>query len=347
VILKFALILGVSLLVTVALVAMNWKAPDDTPVPLEPPETEPVAVETTSAWSPAKADFSLRVRGAEWSYRVMAVPVLPGETLSLRVLPGHSHQHLTVESEAGTLKNTAANWWQWKAPETPGIVQLQVLDSTSLEAMTLNAFVQTPAGKVTARKLNGYMIGDYPARPYQNRPIYLPPKGFIEVTEENRDTPVSPHLTLGQFLCKQQGDFPKYVVLNELLLIKLETLLAELNLRGYPASTLHIMSGYRTPFYNRAIGNGAYSLHQWGLAADIFVDENGDGMMDDLNGDGRIDYRDAQVIARIVEELHHREDCTDLLGGLACYEKSVAHGPFVHVDVRGRKARWGISAFAR
>jgi hypothetical protein len=345
--LKFALILTVALLVTVALVATTWKSPDAPLVPMELPEPALPVAESSLVWSPAKADFGLRIRGAEWSYRVMAVPVLPGEKLSLRLLPGHASQLLTVESDEGALDNTAANWWEWEAPETPGIVPLRVLDSGSLETMTLNAFVVTPASKVMAKKLNGYAIGDYPSRLYRNQSIYLPPKGFIEVTEENLDTPVSPHFTLRQFLCKQQGDFPKYVVLNELLLIKLETLLAELNLRGYPVRTFHVMSGYRTPAYNRAIGNGAYSLHQWGLAADVFVDENGDGVMDDLNGDGRIDYRDAQVLARIVEEIHQQEDCADLLGGLACYEKSAAHGPFVHVDVRGRKARWGISAFTR
>jgi hypothetical protein len=344
---KFALIIAVTLLVTIALWASARKNPDSPAILIEPLEEISVSADSASGWSPAKADFAVRVRGNEWSYRVMAVPILPGETVSLRTLPGHPAQRLVVESDAGALKNTAFNWWEWKAPDQPGIVSLQVLDAGSLHSMTLNAFVLTPARKVTAKKLNGYTIGDYPARPYRDQPIYLPPKGFIEVTEENLDTPVSPHFTLRQFLCKQAGEFPKYVVLNELLLLKLETLLAELNLRGYPAKTFHVMSGYRTPSYNRAIGNGAYSLHQWGLAADVFVDEDGDGVMDDLNGDGRVDYRDAQVLARIVEELHLREDCTDLLGGLACYEKSVAHGPFVHVDVRGRKARWGISAFAR
>ena len=30
----------------------------------------------------------------------------------------------------------------------------------------------------------------------------------------------------------------------------------------------------------------------------------------------------------------------DLVGGLSAYKANSAHGPFVHVDVRGRRARW-------
>ena len=47
------------------------------------------------------------------------------------------------------------------------------------------------------------------------------------------------------------------------------------------------MSGYRTPFYNRSIGNQTrFSRHVYGDAADIYADDDGDGKMDDLDGDG-------------------------------------------------------------
>ena len=47
---------------------------------------------------------------------------------------------------------------------------------------------------------------------------------------------------------------------------------------GIDASTFRILSGYRTPFYNRSIGNEThYSRHVYGDAADIYVDEDGDG----------------------------------------------------------------------
>ena len=47
-------------------------------------------------------------------------------------------------------------------------------------------------------------------------------------------------------------------------------ILQKVNERGYRCDTFHIMSGYRTPYYNGAIGNVRYSRHVWGGAADIF-----------------------------------------------------------------------------
>jgi uncharacterized protein YcbK (DUF882 family) len=102
------------------------------------------------------------------------------------------------------------------------------------------------------------------------------------------------------------------------------------------------MSGYRTPYYNKAIGNVRYSRHVWGGAADVFVDHDPkDDLMDDLNGDGHIDYRDAAVLYDIIDDLYGRPFYARFLGGLGRYKKTASHGPFVHVDVRGFRARWG------
>ena len=169
-----------------------------------------------------------------------------------------------------------------------------------------------------------------------------PPPGFVEVTPDNEDTLVSPHFKLKQFLCNQNGGYHKYLVLKEKLLLKLELILEKVNAKGYRCNTFHVMSGYRTPYYNEAIGNVKHSRHIYGGAADIFIDENPqDNMMDDLNRDGNIDYRDAAVIYRIIDELYGKEFYDPFLGGLARYKKTGNHGPFVHVDVRGRRARWG------
>jgi hypothetical protein len=55
--------------------------------------------------------------------------------------------------------------------------------------------------------------------------------------------------------------------------------------------------------------------------------------MDDLNGDGRSDAGDAEVLYRLFEE-------PQSTGGLGKYRETRAHGPFVHVDIRDRRARW-------
>src|SRR6185503_5578278 len=112
------------------------------------------------------------------------------------------------------------------------------------------------------------------------------------------------------------------------------------NEAGHKATTFHVMSGYRTPAYNHSLGNVGYSQHLWGSAADIFIDENGDGVMDDLNGDGRSDIRDAEVLYRLIDCAVNRPELQGLVGALGKYRPTPAHGPFVHVDVREGTARW-------
>ncbi len=131
-------------------------------------------------------------------------------------------------------------------------------------------------------------------------------------------------------------------MLQERLLLKLERLLQEVNTRGYRCDTFHVMSGYRTPYYNAAIGNVKYSRHLYGDGADIFIDANPeDGVMDDLDGNGRIDIEDAGVLYEIIDDLYERDDFQPFIGGLARYGTTSAHGPFVHIDARGFRARWG------
>jgi uncharacterized protein YcbK (DUF882 family) len=124
--------------------------------------------------------------------------------------------------------------------------------------------------------------------------------------------------------------------------VKLELLLEKTNEAGYRCDSFVVMSGYRTPFYNHLIGNVKYSRHQWGGAADIFIDEDPvDGMMDDLNGDGKSDVRDAHVLYEIVDRMYGKPWYEPYIGGLGAYRTTPNHGPFVHVDARGFRARWG------
>jgi len=87
-----------------------------------------------------------------------------------------------------------------------------------------------------------------------------------------------------------------------------------------------------------AEGAARASRHQYGDAADIIIDANSDGRMDDLNRDGRLDLRDTQVILRSVERVEKQHPT--LVGGLGLYHAMGASGPFAHVDVRGSTARW-------
>jgi hypothetical protein len=265
--------------------------------------------------------------------------VLPGERVNLRAFVSSLEPRFQVVASGGQLAPTASDdQWTWTAPRGTGVYPLWIADERGGAGMRVNLFVMVPFARAKRGSLNGYAIGRYP----RDAAVYGLPAGFVEVTRENADTPVSPHFRLEQFVCKQGSGYPKYVVLEPELIAKLERLLALANERGIKASTLHIMSGYRTPRYNHQLGNVRYSAHQWGRAADVFVDENDDGVMDDLNHDGRSDFRDIRILSQLAEEIDHgtRGDF-NLVGGLGVYHAAEGHGPFVHVDVRGYMARWG------
>jgi len=286
------------------------------------------------------AGFAVRYRNVISPDRVRALTVLPGETVTLEVVDRDPGSGYVARPAAGRLVPLGTRRWVWTAPPAPGLYPIQVVAPDGSDSVTLQAFVVVPYDRLVGELLNGYRIGRYPANSRRVPAGYGPPAGFVEVTRENEDVLVSPHFRLKQFLCKQPAGSRKYVVLNERLLVALEYVLERVNEAGYRATTFHIMSGYRTPAYNRSLGNVRYSLHQWGAAADIFIDENGDGVMDDLNGDGRSDIRDAQVLYRLIDGAAARPEAQGLIGGLGEYPSTAAHGPFVHVDVRDRKARW-------
>ena len=192
--------------------------------------------------------------------------------------------------------------------------------------------------------LDGYRLGCWPAGGLTaGNACYAAPAGLIPVTPENQFTHVSKHFRLADFVTHDQQEvWPKYLALRPPLVDKLELISEELARRGLP-DRLHIMSGFRTPQYNAQGvgpkgGRAGHSRHMYGDAADIYVDANGDGVMDDLNHDGKITVADARVLFALAEQIETQHP--DLVGGMSAYPANAAHGPFVHVDVRGVRARW-------
>jgi hypothetical protein len=229
-----------------------------------------------------------------------------------------------------------------QAPLHAGIWRLEA-ERPDLDGATpvFNFITRVPFGRKQGAMLNGYHIGRYPTEGTGRTDEYAPPVGFIEVTRENQDFQVSEHFRLRQFLTKDQFDvWPKYLVLDLRLIDKLELVLQELNAMGVRADRMHVMSGFRTPQYNGPGegGRARLSRHTYGDAADVWVDSDGSGKMDDLNGDGRIDIDDAALIQRAVERVERRHP--ELVGGSGTYTGLGDLGPFIHVDVRGHHARW-------
>ncbi|NIS47357.1 MAG: peptidase M15A [candidate division Zixibacteria bacterium] len=296
----------------------------------------------TTNFDAGKVAFSVKVRDHTIDYNVFSIFALPGEKLAIEALKSAKSKQLQLEAQSGIVKQLSAHKWQWQAPATKGLYTLRIKQSNSEEHITLKIFVLIPFKQLKGEYLNGYRMGKYPTVLFKGLAIYKPPKGLIEVTEENEDKYISPHFRLKQFLCKQDGGYPKYIVLREKLLLKLELLLEKANQLGYRCNTFNILSGYRTPYYNKLIGNVKYSRHVWGGAADIFIDEHPrDDMMDDLNADGLINWKDAKSLYDLIDDFYGHKFYERFVGGLGRYKKTSNHGPFVHVDVRGFRARWG------
>jgi uncharacterized protein YcbK (DUF882 family) len=202
----------------------------------------------------------------------------------------------------------------------------------------------TSFGEKVAGSVGGYRVGFWPEEKGRLRSeAYENPEGFIEVTPENQDIRVSEHFQLRDFLTHDQQDvWPKYLVLREPLLDKLELVIQDLERHGVRAERMQVLSGFRTPQYNLALGDESGrardSRHQFGDAADVIIDGDGNGRMDDLNHDGRVNFADARVVLAAVERVER--EYPDLVGGVGLYHSGGPRGPFAHIDVRGSRARW-------
>ncbi|HEX6059423.1 MAG TPA: hypothetical protein VFZ11_10450 [Gemmatimonadaceae bacterium] len=264
----------------------------------------------------------------------------PGDTLLADTLPAGA----AVRFESGVyaqLNDSVV------APRQPGVwgVAIQVGQAikpvADFSLITLRPFSDKRRGRIGL-----YFIGSWPGergRAGARGAQYANPEGFIEVTPENQETRVSEHFRLRDFLTKGQPNvWPKYLVLDLTLVDKLELVLEDLTERGLDVRGVTVMSGFRTPSYNATGGNTAgraeLSRHMYGDAADIFIDADGNGVMDDLNGDRRVTIADARVLLAAVERVEREHPA--LVGGAGVYAAGPGHGPFIHIDTRGYRARW-------
>ncbi len=230
------------------------------------------------------------------------------------------------------------------APSRAGIWGLAVKVGAALKPVTdFSVITVRPFSEKQRGRIGLYYIGSWPGEKGRARRGYAIPSGFIEVTRANQNVYVSEHFRLRDFLTHDQDDlWPKYIVLELKLVDKLELVLSDLQARGYNPAGVVVLSGFRTPQYNVRGGNpsgrAALSRHMYGDAADIFLDNDGNGVMDDLNHDRRVNIRDSQIILAAVDRVEREHP--ELVGGAGVYVASSGHGPFIHIDTRGFRARW-------
>lgn len=268
----------------------------------------------------------------------------PGESLALPATADSLPQGAQIQLQpAGGESGPAvpAN----AAPTESGIwnLVLRVRDAIR-PASSVSVITLVPLSAKQNGRIGTYRIGSWP---YESggapKAIYRPPRGLIEVTQANRDVWVSEHVRLRDFLTKGQADvWPKYIAMDPRVLDKVELTLQELERMGHPVEHIFVVSAFRTPSYNESGGDprgrASLSRHMYGDAMDICIDNDQNGRMDDLNGDGRVTVADARVLAEAANRVEQKYP--DMIGGVGTYAPTGAHAGFVHVDTRGYRARW-------
>lgn len=273
------------------------------------------------------------------SGKLRAVFRLPGAAIGDDAATHVGDTTLAVQGEAGAAPG--------RAPARSGIFRMAVRVRDAVRPVeNYNVVTLVPYGQLRNGRVGTYVLGGWPEsrRGPGGRGDYSRPEGFIEVTPQNQNTQVSEHFRLRDFLTKnQQNVWPKYLVLSLKNVDKVELAMDEVSrTRGLEIRVVRVLSGFRTPSYNAGGGNTAgratMSRHMYGDAADVFVDNDGNGNMDDLNGDGRVSIEDSRVICTAVEAVERAHP--ELIGGCGVYPGTSSHGPFAHVDTRGYRARW-------
>lgn len=215
-------------------------------------------------------------------------------------------------------------------PSKPGFYRVLLVRGTEQRVIDgMAVAVLAPFKEKVGGILNGYRIGTYLSEKVGgNRPT---PEGFMEIMPGDLSLRITKHLRVSDFITHDnQKSWPRYAAVSPRLLDKLELVVGEIQ-RWHGSEVelaLDVKSGFRSPDHNRTIRRAARdSRHQYGDAADVAID---------VNGDGKFNKSDTQMLGLAVEivEMKHPH----LAGGLGMYLG--ARTPYVHIDTRGKKARW-------
>jgi hypothetical protein len=277
------------------------------------------------------------------SGEVRVVFALPGEPVvypvELRGDPSYRAYAWIPFADTGSVQALARESTRplearFEAPRAPGFYRLALMrgaERVLIDGPALSVMV--PFSAKLGSTLNGYRIGTYVAERLGARADETAPPGFVEIGEDVLDLPLTKHLRLSDFVSHDnQEGWPRYAALDARLLDKIELVVTEigrLSGKGDDAPfVLDVHSGFRTPIHNRRVQRAARdSRHQYGDAADIAIDSN---------GDGKITFSDTRLVARAVEAVEREHP--DLVGGMGLYNRG--GDSYVHIDARGRRARW-------
>lgn len=283
-------------------------------------DTRAVAPLSTAFGASGEVRLQLRLPGEQFEF---PIDLRPGhDSLQYRWVRASDSAAMTPVGQMGSGSTV-------RSPDRPGFYELEVLDPAGRSIVdSLVVGVLLPFSAKSSSIVNGYRIGTYKWE-REHGDATPPPPGFVEVTAENAELPISTHFRIGDFITHDgQSTWPRYVALNTKILDKVELVLRYLGSRDHDMS-VNVNSGYRTPLHNQRVPRAASdSRHQYGDAADLAVD---------VDQDGRVTYLDVLAVSRAVEWVER--DHPELAGGLGMYGNR-GRVPYVHIDVRGQTKRW-------
>jgi Peptidase M15 len=305
-----------------------------------------------------EVSWTVEVNGQKISPLVPTVFLLPGEPMDIRIQTLSSsplfplkNETWAAELDGRPLTRQGNRMFFTDAPQKSGLYHLKINgrdQERGAGQQSLLVIVLAPFSRLKDGFIDQFPMGFYPdpegplkktiPEPYLSS--YLPPRGFIEVTEVNQDTLVSQHFRLKDFDCHDSTPYPHYLALSPALLLKLELLTLKLQARIRPGARLIVLSGFRTPWHNREVSAAPLSRHIYGDAADVVLGfPPSKETMDGGSHNGNPDSKNAAILIRLVEEV---EEESGLSGGLGLHGRGENGngGTLVHIDARGFKARW-------
>jgi uncharacterized protein YcbK (DUF882 family) len=292
------------------------------------------AMSASSAPAPLSASPAADAFGASGEVKVRFA--LPGEHVEFPIAIAGSGDSLAYQWVNAVDQTTPGPARPLTAaptivPRSPGFYHLAVIRGETREVLSEPTLVvMVPFDRKLGDWVNGYRIGTYLSERFGGG--YDRPVGFVEVTPPMLDLAITKHLKLSDFVTHDdQGDvWPKYVALNPRLLDKLELVFTDLGSRVRPGLAVNMHSGFRSPSHNSQVERAARdSRHQYGDAADLAID---------ADGDGRITMTDELLVMLAVERVESAHP--DLVGGLGLYTSRRYRTPYVHIDARGKRSRW-------
>ncbi len=284
------------------------------------------------------------------------VVMLPGESLQVTAEAAGQPGRLAVIKDGQIIREDAV--LNFTAPEKPGAFYISLAAVAGGQNRRGEICVLVPH-KATARRTNqGWLvrvddspIGEYRqasasgnAKVKDNPDSYQPPAWWMRITDMNASFEVAPGVTADDLVAPSEDTGLKHTDIVPVcypMWTAITALRDGLTARGIPGSALRVISGFRTPPYNRSIGSNAFGRHVYGDAFDFYINlAGGDNIKAaDLNRDGKLDRRDAYPIVAIIEDLQAEGKLP--MGGIGVYNTIGGdHEVSMHLDVRGHRATW-------